>query len=589
MRRANLNGAASCSGEVKPVAYLTESEACSQREHGHQSKIHSLVNGSDHAPAAHPQCLKELLELAREQGYLTWEDITHAAELRALTPPELEAIRARLSDLEIEIVQAERLAAPAELPTAVEPRAGTERSFDDPLSLYLNKIGEIPLLTPVQEKELCQSIERAQGELKDILYCFGFVAREHITIAGKLLSIPPRDRFDRVILSHKAEVREQHLKELSRLVKELRHNEELIELQFRQAQEHPEASDRWNTHLEIQKLHRHMCKLYPKFCFQPKIREEIAAVAQEIDQALRSLLSRIAELEQQLPSSEREQLIAAEQQQLVAIESRVQMPCHQYLKLCQRLREVMARALAARNDLIAANLRLVVSVARKYMNRGLSFLDLIQEGNLGLLKAAERFEYRRGTKFSTYATWWIRQGVTRALEEQARTIRLPVHLVEKFYKIMRVQRQLTQDFGREANEEELAAELGVPVSQVRVVLRASQQTLSLHAPVGDNADTTLGDVIEDGAAARPFDSVNQGMLRDALAEMLGALSERERLVVRMRYGVDGGQRQTLEEIGQKLRLTRERIRQIEAKALRKMRHPTRLKDLQSFLEDWAEA
>jgi RNA polymerase primary sigma factor len=474
------------------------------------------------------------------------------------------------------------------LPDLVEARPAA-RSVEDPLTLYLNKIGEVPLLKANEEKELCRKIERAQTELKNILYCFGFTAREYIAVAEKLLLVPPRERFDRVILSHKAEVREQHLKELTRLVDAVRRADELIDLQFHQSQEHPEASDRWNTHSEMQKLQRQLCQLYPKFCFQPKVLEEIAQVAEQMAAELHELLNRIVAIEQQPVSSAQQHLLVSEQERLIRIESLARMPCHEFLKLCERLSEVLVRGLDARNELVAANLRLVVSVARKYMNRGLSFLDLIQEGNLGLLKAAERFEYRRGTKFSTYATWWIRQGVTRALEEQARTIRLPVHLVEKYYKIMRVQRQLAQDLGREPSEEELAEELSVPVSQVRVVLRASQQTLSLHAPVGDNTETTLGDVIEDGAAARPFDSVNQGMLREALGAMLSELSERERLVVRLRYGVDGGQKHTLEEIGKQLQLTRERIRQIEAKALRKMRHPVRLKELQGFLEDCAEA
>ena len=577
MRRAKLNGARLCSSEAKPVAYFPEPP---------NGKIHNLSVVV--RPTVDPQSLKALVELAREQGYLTLEDISVAAEARSLSAPQIEAIRQKLNHLEIQIVDNERGEAVV-LAEAAEPRSGSLRSLDDPLTLYLNKIGEVPLLAPEQEKELCRKIEQAQGELKDILYCFGFAAKEHIAIAEKLLSNPPRDRFDRVVLSHKAAVREDHLKELEKLVKAVRQADETIDLQFQQAQQHPEASNRWKTHSEMQKLHRRLCQLFPKFCFQPKILEEIAAVAEHLEEKLRSTLQRISELEGVPVSAEQQQLIAAEHHSLAEIETMVRMPHEQYLKLGQRLREVVGRALEARNELVAANLRLVVSVARKYMNRGLSFLDLIQEGNLGLLKAAERFEYRRGTKFSTYATWWIRQGVTRALEEQARTIRLPVHLVEKFYKMMRVQRQLAQDFGREPSEEDLAAELGVPIAQVRVVLRASQQTLSLHAPVGENAESTLGDMIEDSAAARPFDSVNQGMLRNALSDMLSGLNERERLVVRMRYGVDGGQKQTLEEIGKQLRLTRERIRQIEAKALRKMRHPVRLKELQGFLEDWAEA
>lgn len=581
MRRVKLKGSETRSKlALVPVALVRNGNG-----HAHRPAI-STANGNivpytNGHSIADPQSLRELIELAREQGYLTTEEIAQTARDRKLTARQIEAVRAKLYDLEIEIVEADRASSSAVDTTEAAPAPA--RGIDDPLSQYLNRIGEVALLSPAQEKDLCRRIEQAQQELKELLYGFGFTAKEHIALCEKLLSTPPRERFDRVVLSHKAEAREQHLKELARLVKRVGEIDQLIDEQFQQWQQHPELSARWNTEAEIQRLQRQLCRLYPRFHFQPRILEEIASVAANLAEQTRESLRRVAELEQE--SEVDQQRLAAEQQKLQAIECLVRLPRHQFLKNCQRLHEVLSRAINARNDLVAANLRLVVSVARKYMNRGLSFLDLIQEGNLGLLKAAERFEYRRGTKFSTYATWWIRQGVTRALEEQARTIRLPVHLVEKFYKMIRVQRSLAQELGREPSEEELAAEMCLPLKQVRTVLRASQQTLSLHAPVGDSPETTLGDIIEDKAMARPFDAVNQSLLRDAVSQLLGGLNERERLVVQLRYGVDGGQRQTLEEIGKKLQLTRERIRQIEAKALRKMRHPVRLRELEGFLQD----
>ncbi|MCF7688960.1 MAG: RNA polymerase sigma factor RpoD [Cephaloticoccus sp.] len=544
------------------------------------------VNGTgDIAAGGINEKIRQLIRQSKEQGYLTFDDINEALPESVENQEEIDNILSILQNLEIEILEPDQVKEykqRMEEAEEEETRSSQHDILDDPVRMYLKQMGQVPLLTREQEVEISKRIENAELKAQTALFEATAVGA-HIAYLGQRL-LNREERFDRIVIDKKIDSREAYFKSLPKLVEATQKGEKTVSAGWDEYQAAHSDAERKKIMAKFRKRENLLRPNFSKFFFKLKVYEEYLEQLRPVIEKTEQLLAQLERSKH--PKTKRDAAIDIKdiKAQLKQIEAAQRIDPVRLLEIVRQTNVHIREAHQAKTEMVEANLRLVISIAKKYTNRGLSFLDLIQEGNMGLMKAVEKFEYRRGYKFSTYATWWIRQAITRSIADQARTIRIPVHMIETLNKVMQVQKQLLQEFGHEPTPEEVADEMNLPVERVQQIMKMAQQPISLQSPVGDGDDTSFGDFIEDKSAENPYDMTAFSLLREKIIDVLDSLTERERRVLSLRFGLVDGYSRTLEEVGKQFKVTRERIRQIEAKALRKMRHPTRIRQLHGFFD-----